>query len=268
MAPLPLSRLEFVATSVAEELGFIALADLAAASPGEEARVIGGHMVSLHALRWQLELPRETLDADLGVTPEIVQTPDLIDRLLRLGYERLGGNRFGRRIEGLPAIEGETPQAIVDVLVPSYTSRPRHNRTFGDHLTTTEVPGLAGALLRPAIDVPITFRRRNGLQIQTAVRIPDEVAALVLKVMARTIRRESKDAVDVWRCLEICHAAGVSNADLGPDADAVITVLDEDFGRAKPGIAAIRSARGLATGSTLALETRIRALVDSVLPSS
>jgi hypothetical protein len=86
--------------------------------------------------------------------------------------------------------------------------------------------------------------------------------------MARTIRRESKDAVDVWRCLEICHAAGVSNADLGPDTDAVITVLDEDFGRAKPGIAAIRSARGLATGSTLALETRIQALVSSVLPSS
>jgi hypothetical protein len=145
-----------VATSVAEELGFIALADLAAASPGEEARVIGGHMVSLHTLRWKLDLPRETLDADLGVTPEIVQTPDLIDRLLRLGYERLGGNRFGRRIEGLPAIEGETPQAIVDVLVPSHTSRPRHNRTFGDHLTTTEVPGLAGARL--------VKRSRSGLE--------------------------------------------------------------------------------------------------------
>ena len=89
-------------------------------------------------------------------TPEIVQTPDLIDRLLRLGYERLGGNRFGRRIEGLPAIEGETPQAIVDVLVPSYTSRPRHNRTFGGHLTTTEVPGLAGARL--------VKRSRSGLE--------------------------------------------------------------------------------------------------------
>ena len=72
----------------------------------------------------------------------------------------------------------------------------------------------------------------------------------------------------MWRCLEICHAAGVSNVDLGPDADAVITVLEEHFGRAKPGIAAIRSARGLASGATLALETRIQALVSSVLASS
>jgi len=45
---------------------------------------------------------------------------------------------LSRPIECIPAIEGETPQAIVDVLVPSSTSRPRHNRTFGGALRSSE----------------------------------------------------------------------------------------------------------------------------------
>ena len=85
MAPLPLSRLALVATSEAEELGFVALADLAAASPGEDARVIARHMVSLHALRWKLDLPRETLDADylLDIGPLSVHVDDP-ETLLRI----------------------------------------------------------------------------------------------------------------------------------------------------------------------------------------
>jgi hypothetical protein len=67
----PLSKLALVARSVAEDLGFVALADLSAAleqSGARDYRLIGGHMVTLHAFRWELggELLRETKDADLG----------------------------------------------------------------------------------------------------------------------------------------------------------------------------------------------------------
>jgi hypothetical protein len=40
---LPLSRLALRATSVADDLGFVALADVANAVDGIENRIIGGH---------------------------------------------------------------------------------------------------------------------------------------------------------------------------------------------------------------------------------
>jgi hypothetical protein len=60
----PLTRIALGATSVAEDLGYVALADLARALGGitEDYRVIGGHMVTVLAARWQLghDLYRET----------------------------------------------------------------------------------------------------------------------------------------------------------------------------------------------------------------
>ena len=60
----PLTRLTLGAASVADDLGYVAVDDLARALgdiPGD-FRVIGGHMVTMLAARWQLghELYRET----------------------------------------------------------------------------------------------------------------------------------------------------------------------------------------------------------------
>lgn len=74
----PLSHLVLSASSVADDLGYVALADLAQAV-GDDAsdyRVIGGHMVTVLAARWMLgaDLYRETGDADLGVTPVLARS--------------------------------------------------------------------------------------------------------------------------------------------------------------------------------------------------
>src|ERR1700683_2809027 len=69
-AGTPLTRLTLGAASVADDLGYVALSDLARALGDIPAdfRVIGGHMVTMLAARWQLgpESYRETGAEDLG----------------------------------------------------------------------------------------------------------------------------------------------------------------------------------------------------------
>ncbi len=86
----PLSRIALGAASLADDLSFVALSDLAAAVAAEGAtyRIIGGHMVTALVARWGLgpELYRETGDSDLGVPPIGVTDGDLLGRLRELGY--------------------------------------------------------------------------------------------------------------------------------------------------------------------------------------
>jgi len=80
----PLSRLVLRATSVADDLGYVALADLAHVFGNDaDYRVIGGHMVTALVARWNLgaELYRETDDTDIGVPPIVIQNGSLINRL-------------------------------------------------------------------------------------------------------------------------------------------------------------------------------------------
>ena len=55
-AGTPLTRVTLGAASVADDLGYVALDDMARALGGiaAEYRVIGGHMVTMLAARWQL----------------------------------------------------------------------------------------------------------------------------------------------------------------------------------------------------------------------
>ena len=81
-AGTPLNRLVLVARSVADDLGYAALADVARALEGvtEDYRIIGGHMVTMLAARWQLgaELYRETGDVDLGVPPVVARDSGVV----------------------------------------------------------------------------------------------------------------------------------------------------------------------------------------------
>lgn len=99
----PLRQLVLEAGSVADDLGYVALADLSHVLSGVDTgvRIIGGHMVSVLAARWQLgaSLYRETGDADLGVPPVVARDAAVVDRLTGLGYERRAGDRFGRVVD-------------------------------------------------------------------------------------------------------------------------------------------------------------------------
>ena len=147
----PLTRITLGAASVADDLGYVALADLARALAGitDNYRVIGGHMVTVLAARWQRgqDLYRETGDVDLGIPPVVARDHNLVSRLKGLNYMQVAGNRFARGLPDIPAGTKErggsgNPEALIDVLVPAYTSRPRENVKVGEDLFTTEVPGL------------------------------------------------------------------------------------------------------------------------------
>lgn len=269
----PLNRLALAAGSVADDLGFVALADLAGAVGELDSRIIGGHMVQLLVHRWQLgsQFYRETQDVDLGVPPVAVRDPTLIERLEALGYERLAGNRFGRPIGDLSARaaggSGEKPRAVVDVLVPAYRSRARHDRRFGDHLVTAEVRGLAEAFRRDAVVFDLQLRRLNGEVLTALVAVPDEVSALILKVFAWQTRLAAKDAVDIWRCGEIALAAGARPDDFaGASGEAVRDELWRSLNRRDGGlIVAIARSRNLSSDGADRLHTRLRAVVQRVV---
>ena len=120
-----------------------------------------------------------------------------------LGYTKVAGNRFSRTINDVPVVvtgARESPlEAIIDVLIPAYTSRARPNRRVGDQLVTTEVLGLTTALNRAPVVLTLELHRLNGDALDVELSFPDEVAALVLKGFATRVRVRATDVVDVWR---------------------------------------------------------------------
>jgi hypothetical protein len=84
-AGTPLTSLVLGASSVADDLGYVALNDLAGAlgDIAADYRVIGGHMVTMLAARWQLGagLYRETRDVDLGIPPIVARDQRVAGRL-------------------------------------------------------------------------------------------------------------------------------------------------------------------------------------------
>ncbi len=275
-ADAPLSQLVLAATSVADDLGYVALADLSTVLHTEglrDHRVIGGHMVTALVARWRLgaELYRETGDTDLGVPPIVVRDHRLIERMMELDYVKVKGNRFARTMTDVPvtiAGDRETPrQAIIDVLVPAYTSRPRQNRRISEHLVTTEVPGLATALNRAPVVMALELRRLNGEELDAELSFPNEVAALVLKSLATRVRSKATDIVDLWRCLEVGYAAGVSHKEFadGEPAEAMTIIRALFDERDGAGMTALVAEQRLSDRSGDERFTRVRALMARVL---
>src|SRR5215469_11419106 len=181
-AGTPLTNIALGAASVADDLGYVALTDLARAlgNVTEDFRVIGGHMVTVLAARWQLgnELYRETGDVDLGIPPIVARDHNVVSRLKDLNYLQVAGNRFARGLSDIPAgMTGKGgskhPEALIDVLVPAYTSRARDNVQVGEDLFTTEVPGLHLALGRPPVIITLRLHRLNGEILQCKLPFAD-----------------------------------------------------------------------------------------------
>jgi len=186
---VPKPHLRLRAGSVADELSYIALADLSdalgAVQKPEHCRLIGGHMVTLLANRWDLGagLFRETKYADVGVHKVALVSGEVVSRLQARGYEQKAGNRFGRTPEDLDidvSNHEEAPAlvAMIDLLIPSYDSRIRDSVPVGD-IVTTEVPGLANALARDPVVLALDVVRLNGDCMNFSVLVPDESSALI-----------------------------------------------------------------------------------------
>ncbi len=259
---------------MADDVGYVALSDTADVLGSLPYRIIGGHMVTALVARWQLggDLHRETADTDLGVPPVVVKEHGKISRLVERGYQRVEGNRFARPIDDLPAtVRGAEVlrYAVVDVLVPSYRTRVRNNHRVSDDLVTTEVPGLALALQREPIRLDMELHRLNGDRLTIEVLFPDQVAALVLKAFASQVRDKPTDVVDLWRCLEVAYAAGTdprafAAGDAARAARIVRTLFDSREGA---GMSALTAEQRLSDAAANMRFTRIRALIQRVLPA-
>ena len=256
------ARLSIASVSTAMDGGLTAVADISeillAAGALDRSRLIGGVTVLLHQLRLDLDLPlRATADADFGLTPVLLRDGSLVSTIEERGYKKVGGNRWERSL-------GEHRTATVDLLIPSYTSRARNDVTVGD-VVTTEVPGLADALRRPAVTVDLDIMLTDRTIMTTTVVIPDAASTMGLKAWARTVRTEDRDAEDLWRCLEIAHAAGVIAIDYmaDPANDDVIAILRREFAADGPSLSV--ATRGLSELAKAQRSTRIRALLQSIV---
>ena len=255
------SRLSIASLSGAMDGGYIAIADVSRAlhELGQlgRSRLIGGAAVALHQQRLGLDIPiRATGDADFGVPPVLLRESGLVAAIEAHGYRKIAGNRWERPID-------DSRMATVDLLVPTYQTRARNTVKVGD-VVTTEVPGLAEALRRTGHQVELDIALTDGDTVPATVVIPDAIALLALKVWARTVRNEDRDAEDLWRCLEIAHADGVTATmiDEVPGFDTVSRILAREFGPAGPATAAI--CRGLNDSQMAVRRTRIRALLSAV----
>lgn len=267
----PLDELILGSASYAEDLSFHALIDLSdivAEKNIDDARVIGGHMVTLHVQRWGLgdALYRATLDADLGVPPVVVRTEKIIDALEGRGYERLTGNRYRREVPELGEYVEEN-FAVVDVLIPAYTSRPKQDVRVDEKLTTIEVPGLASALLVEPVTIKVRLSLRTGGERQITLRLPDEKCGLVLKAYAWRQRSAGKDIVDVWRLLEVSAVAGISmDAQMGDDGVRASSLIRSAFSEFESeGTRALVAELKLNEGAAKERFARIQALIARVL---
>jgi hypothetical protein len=202
----------------------------------------------------------------------VARDHDLVSRLKDLNYMQVAGNRFARGLPDIPVGTKErggsgNPEALIDVLVPAYTGRPRENVQVGEDLFTTEVPGLQLALARPPVTVALELRRLNGEVLQCELPFADEVSALVLKGLATRVRSKDTDIADIWRCLEIAFAAclGPENFANGTRAESAEVVRSLFNNRRNAPMAALASGQRLSAEAADARLTRIRALIARVL---
>jgi len=255
-------RVALASLSAAMDGSFIAIADMSAAMEAagatDQYRLIGGVAVMLHVQRLGLDLPlRATVDADFGVPPAILRDPKLTSEIEALGYFKRGGNRWEKTLD-------ERRVAAVDLLVPAYRSRARDNVRIGD-VVTTEVPGLAIAFLHPGVRLDIELVISDGRALEAMVVLPDAVGMLALKARARTVRNDDRDAEDLWRCLEVAAADGVTPKDF--DADASLQdlrkLLAAELGTEGRSLPALT--RGLRGEAAARRRTRVRALLNEIV---
>lgn len=71
----------------------------------------------------------------------------------------------------------------------------------------------------------------DGSQVEATVQIPDLIAMLVLKARVGSVRTETRDAEDLWRCIELVNLEfGIDVAAEDPDLVVVLPILRAELG--------------------------------------
>lgn len=207
----PVVHLDLLSTSRSTDAAYLAASDIADIAEELDVpyRLVGGNCVTLLVAAFKVEAlpPRDTADADLGAGYDVVADPRLPAALEARGYIRISGNRFERT----QADEHGDLELAVDVLAPAYGSQMRTGQPHGD-LVVDEVPGLSSALARKPVVVDATIRLTAGDDVTTKLLLPDPVSALCMKASAWAGRYAERDAIDIWRLLEVAYTAGVRAA--------------------------------------------------------
>jgi hypothetical protein len=196
-------RAELVATSRADDLALRALADVAAITRDEDARIVGGHMVALLITAFPAAglAGRRTNDADAAITVELAGSGILHERLTTIGYTATAGNSYGRVIPELATELDPEPTLSVDLLVPSLDGRFRPTR-LGERAFDA-APGLAPALAAEPIVIDAGITLLDGSVREFPVSVPTVEFALVIKAIAYGSRGEYRDVEDIYCLLEI-----------------------------------------------------------------
>lgn len=254
-----MTAITVISTSNAADLGYRALADVAAASEGispADYRIVGGHMVQLliHAYPTPGATERSTADADAGINEAVAAGQSLHNQLLARGYEASKGNHYIRTNDDGGLLE-------VDLLIPhDGVGRPMKRATQVNGRGFDAIPGLKFALATTPLLVEVKvllFGKKEDLIF--TVPVPDVEAALVLKALAWKSRATDKDLADISSLLEIAHLHKDSLTDWGyadmrlaatgqrKDAARVLHQLVDLAGRGR-----IKPLRGLPSPARLA----------------
>lgn len=251
-----------MSTSRSGDAGYLAAKDLAeiAATLEVDYRLVGGNSVSLlvAASGAASTVPgRETADADFGAAFEVIGDPRLPAALIARGYDQFGGNQFLRIVED----SSGRLELAVDLLVPSFSGQLETNQEYGG-LSVDAIPGLAVALARPAVEVEVEALLTNGATLHTVLALPDLPSALCLKAYAYAGRLHARDALDIWRLLEAAAGSRVDSAawPTGATGKDAARILHRSFGSI--GSQALRH-----VSDDRAIQTRVRALVQQIVPS-
>lgn len=122
----------------------------------------------------------EAMLMDVVRWPIVARDQRVVSRLKDISYLQVAGNRFARGLTDIPAgmmseSRSPKPEALIDVLVPAYTSRAHENVRVGDDFFTTEVLGLQLALARPpvtiALELPLPPSRTSQPKPPTGVSL-------------------------------------------------------------------------------------------------
>ena len=126
------------------------------------------------------------------------------------------------------------------------------------------------ALLRDPVTMELELHRLNGEVLNAGLCFPDEVSALVLKGLATEVRTKGTDVVDLWRCLEVGFAAGITPDDFeGEIPERSVNRIRGIFSlRDGVGMTSLGEEQCLSAGAADERFTRLSALLIRVLGSS
>lgn len=202
--PEPVHELRVFAMNNSDELGYLGQQAVAkAVSPGDDYRIVGGHMVRLllEVYPTPAATPRSTLDADAAVGDVEVIAP-LSASLVAQDFVKEGGNVFRKQV-------GEEKSIEINLLLSrlDHSQGLRQQSIEGVGQVDT-LPELSWVMLGQPLDLDVTATLRDGRNIMYRTRVPDVEAAIVLKAHAWKARRmqADKDLADLSTLFEIRHA--------------------------------------------------------------